>query len=71
MTKEETGIQLLRVGQAATRLGLSTSHTYRLIESGRMRCVRLGRAVRVSEHHLAEYVRQCEKSGEAEGPRRR
>lgn len=65
MTKMmEAGVRLYRVGEAAERLGLSTSHTYKLIESGRMPCVRLGRAVRVSAPQLAEFVRQRERTAE-------
>ena len=47
---------LLRVGEAAERLGLSRSQTFKLVWSGELRSVRIGRAVRVPATALTEFV---------------
>ena len=67
----------LKVREVAKRVDISVSLTYRLIESGKLRCSRhgLGRGViRVSEDQLAEYLAstQQEKSpSQSESPRHR
>ncbi len=44
--------RLLKVHEAAERLAISQKHLRRLIAQGRLRAVRLGRAVRVPEAEL-------------------
>jgi excisionase family DNA binding protein len=58
------------VREAAERLEVSVSLTYRLIAAGKLRCSRhgLGRgAIRISEAELAEYLASAEK-GLQQGP---
>lgn len=53
----------MKVCDVATRLEISVSLVYRLIESGKLRCSRhgLGRGViRVSEDQLAAYLAEVE-----------
>jgi excisionase family DNA binding protein len=53
----------VNVRQAAARLEVSPSTVYALIAAGKLRCVRVGPkggAIRVSEEHLAEYLRAAE-----------
>jgi excisionase family DNA binding protein len=53
----------VRVRDAAKQLDVSTSTVYSLIAAGRLRCSRvgLGRGViRISEEHLAAYLRAAE-----------
>jgi len=47
---------LLKVHDLAARLGISVPHTYKLIERGDIAVTRIGRAVRVSEESLAEFI---------------
>lgn len=48
--------QLLTVPEVAARLQLSRTHTYLLIERGDIATVRIGRAVRITEKALADFV---------------
>ena len=48
--------QLLTVEDAAIRLSVSTKSIRRWIEAGELPAVRLGRAVRVEESALAEFI---------------
>jgi excisionase family DNA binding protein len=52
------GTQLLTVKQAAARLACHEDTVRRLLLRGELRCVRLGRAVRIEEWELAAYVRR-------------
>jgi excisionase family DNA binding protein len=47
---------LLRVEEAARRLGISRAQTYRLIASGELSSVKIGSARRVPVHCLNEFV---------------
>jgi excisionase family DNA binding protein len=47
------GYKLLRVPRAASLCDVSTSQMYNLISRGEVKCVRLGRSIRVPEHELA------------------
>lgn len=47
---------LLRIREAAHRLAVSLSTIRREIRSGRLRAVRIGRVLRISEAELASYV---------------
>ena len=49
--------QLLTIDQAAGRLAVSAKTIRRMIEDGRLKAVRMGRAVRVSEASIAAFCR--------------
>lgn len=52
-------VQLLRITEAADRLGVHRSVVYRLINTGQLRKTHIGRgarSTRVSEDALAEFV---------------
>lgn len=49
---------MLSVAQVAVAMRLSRTSVYRLIEAGRLPRVRVGRAVRVPEAAVDEYLRQ-------------
>ena len=53
---EPTRILLNTVQQACVRLNASRSTVYELISSGKLRCVHLGRAVRITEKSLVAFV---------------
>lgn len=44
------------VKEIAERLGTCTRTVYREIQNGNLRCLRIGRAIRVTDAQLAEYV---------------
>lgn len=48
--------RMLKVHEVAERLALGRTHTYDLIQRGILPGVRIGRAVRVPEAKLAEYI---------------
>jgi excisionase family DNA binding protein len=53
----------MRVREAAQRLDVSEATVYALVASGRLRCHRVGLgrgAIRISEDHLAEYLKGAE-----------
>jgi excisionase family DNA binding protein len=50
--------KLLTLPRAATRLSVSVPFLKKLQRQGRLRVVRLGRAVRVSEQELERLVRE-------------
>jgi len=52
------GGELLTVPQVAGMMRVSRSSVYRLIEAGRLPCVRVGRVVRVPESGVDAYLRQ-------------
>lgn len=47
---------LIRIPEAAERLGLSRSTVYELIAAGELRVIRYGRAVRVPVGELAAWI---------------
>lgn len=47
---------LLKAEDVAVQLGLSTSHAYRLLRSGRIETVRFGAVVRVTQRAIDEFV---------------
>jgi excisionase family DNA binding protein len=53
---ETTEPLLLRVPEAAWRLGLSRSTLYELIAAGELRVIKVGRAVRIPAAELAAWV---------------
>ena len=48
--------RLLRIEAVAERLSVSRSMAWKLIDSGALRSVRIGRAVRVLPHDLDDYL---------------
>lgn len=48
--------ELLRVAEAAERLSISRSQVYVMISAGTLPTVRIGRALRVPERALADWV---------------
>ena len=48
--------RLLRIEQIAERLSVSRSMAWKLIDSGALRSVRIGRAVRVRPADLEDYL---------------
>jgi excisionase family DNA binding protein len=59
------GRLLVRIPEAAERLGLSRSTLYELIAAGELKVVRYGRAVRVPVSELAGWVERNVAAGEA------
>lgn len=51
-----TGRLLLKVEEAAQRLGIKRSLAWRLVRSGDLPSVRLGRLVRIPERALEEWI---------------
>lgn len=53
----------MRVREAAQRLEVSQATVYALVASGKLRCHRVGMGrgcIRISEEHLAEYLKASE-----------
>ena len=59
---------LVRIPEAAERLGLSRSTLYELIGAGELRVIRYGRAVRVPVSELAAWVERQAKAGDDAQP---
>jgi excisionase family DNA binding protein len=49
---------LITVEEAARRLGIGRSLAWRLVRSGELPSVRLGRLVRIPEQSLADWLKQ-------------
>jgi excisionase family DNA binding protein len=56
---------LLNIAQAAERLAVSTATIRRLILAKDLRCVRIRRAIRISEAMIGEYLWRLENPGTA------
>jgi excisionase family DNA binding protein len=56
---------LFTVPEAARTLGISRSHLYQLIQSGKLPVIRLGASVRVPRRWLEEFVEQQVKAWES------
>jgi excisionase family DNA binding protein len=54
--EQDAGKLLLTVGEAASRLALSRSHLYRLIQTGDLRSITIGRSRRIPASVLHEFV---------------
>jgi len=54
--QDPQGRLLLRISEAAERLGVGRSTLYEMIHSGQIVPVRIGRAVRIPVARLAEWV---------------
>jgi excisionase family DNA binding protein len=63
MESARNEIQLLRVDDAARRLGISRSKVYELIQSQTLRSVHIGRSVRISSKALDEFILALEDEG--------
>lgn len=50
----------MSVAKVAERLAVSPKTIYRLVSNGELNCVRVGRAVRVTESQLNDYVARQE-----------
>lgn len=59
---------LVRIPEAAERLGLSRSTVYELIAAGELRIIRYGRAVRVPVGELAAWVERQARAGDDAQP---
>ena len=59
---------LVRIPEAAQRLGLSRSSVYELIAAGELRVIRYGRAVRVPVGELAAWVERRARAGDDSQP---
>jgi excisionase family DNA binding protein len=57
---------LLRIPEAAARLGLGRSTIYELIAAGELPAIKIGRAVRVPASRLTAWVEQQAQQAEAE-----
>ena len=61
-SKTEMGTNMLTVRDAAEQLQVSAACVYRIVQSGRLPCYRIGNGrgtVRIAEEDLAEYVSAC------------
>ncbi|HEY7117506.1 MAG TPA: helix-turn-helix domain-containing protein [Tepidisphaeraceae bacterium] len=48
--------QLIRPREVSMRLGLSRAMTYRLIESGELKSIRIGKSIRVDVAELTRFI---------------
>jgi excisionase family DNA binding protein len=55
---------LITVEEAARRLGIGRSLAWRLVRSGELPSVRLGRLVRIPEQSLADWLKQRARGNE-------
>jgi len=59
-------VQLLRIPEAASRLGVSEDTVHRLISTGRLKAKSLGpRKTRIEESALVAFVESCEDIGQS------
>ena len=58
--------ELLTVAEVAERLRLGRATVYRLVSSGALKTVRIGRARRVAVHDLREFVERLRQAAEQE-----
>ncbi|HZS10136.1 MAG TPA: helix-turn-helix domain-containing protein [Blastocatellia bacterium] len=61
--KEQVLITLSEI-ELAERLGISRVTAWRLRRDGRLLYFRIGRKVRYSEQHIAEFLSRCERKAE-------
>lgn len=63
MSESTCTVETLRgrtVGEVAEKLGLCTRTIYREIAKGNLRCLRFGRALRITDSQLAEFLKSRE-----------
>lgn len=53
-------MKLLKASEAMKRLQIGRNKLYRLVGDGQLKHVRIGRAIRISEKHLEEFVQARE-----------
>lgn len=53
-----SGVKFLTVAEVATVMRVSKMTVYRLVHSGELEAVRVGRSFRVPEHAVDEYLRR-------------
>ena len=60
---------VMNIEQMSQALGVSTKTGYGLLKSGKVACLKVGRAYRIPKVHLLDYmkVREQEKSGKTNG----
>jgi excisionase family DNA binding protein len=56
LQSSEVRADLLRLGEAATFLGISKSSVQNLIRAGQLRIVRIGKSVRIRQGELNRFV---------------
>jgi excisionase family DNA binding protein len=71
MEESAADAPLLRRHDVARRLNVSLDHVDRLIVTGRLRSMRIGRLVRVSEAELARFLAGCVTEREQVAPAER
>ena len=54
--QEDNPIKLLRAKEVSEMLGISLSFTYKLMETGILKYVRIGTAVRIRLQDIVEYI---------------
>jgi excisionase family DNA binding protein len=59
--------QLLTVAQVATLLSISLATTYRLIRTGQIASVHLGRSIRVPSSEVPDFIKRNLRSLQSEG----
>lgn len=52
--------RLLKLGEIGSQTGLSRSAVYREINAGRLKVVKIGRSVRVTETELSRFIKSLE-----------
>jgi len=60
---------VMNIEQMSQALGVSTKTGYGLLKSGKVACLKVGRAYRISKVHLLDYMKvmEQEKSGKTNG----
>ena len=61
----EKSPQMLSIPMVSERTSLSRSTLYREIDSGRLKVVKIGKSVRITEQALTEYIDALEIKGSA------
>ena len=62
---KENSTQMLSIPMVSERTSLSRSTLYREIDSGRLKVVKIGKSVRITEQALREYIKGLENKGMA------
>lgn len=60
---EEAGRRLFKVADIADALLVSKMTIYRMINAGTLPAVKIGRSLRVTEHHLRQYLERSPTQG--------
>jgi excisionase family DNA binding protein len=55
-TTESNSIKLIKVKEASNMLGISLSFTYKLVETGMLKYVRIGTAIRIRLQDLVDFI---------------